>query len=521
MENYNLSINITAFKYKLLINRLTVKDNINYFNKLIGDNKENDIFNKIINLLKKNIKKIDVRVGVQNYFEKLSINDIKPINHTYSKIKNKYDTTEIEKFIIDKDINKYKDIFDINIDTIILAKLIYVLHLNNVELKINTELKNLFDKCTEYDIYPELTICLKYFYKNYIFDGVDIKKNINSIDKNIIKNIYQTNNIKKKNILSIIKEKLSTSKFKRKLKNNVNEAKEEELKKKEEELKKKEDEIKKKENIKKEEELKKKEEELKKKEDEIKKNENTKIEENNIEQEIKPVDIKLVERKKRGARRGTHREEEPKNNATIQNNIKNEEILSFLSEPTIPKKTEINNLIDMTDLMITSDNTIIKIKKSYIAEKINSYNILKNQLNEQLNELTKKYKNEKQMINQKIQTNEKNFIDELTKLNETNKYKKKSIPKSIKNKVWTKYFKNIEGKCICCDNIITVFNCEISHIISEKDGGINDVDNLIPLCTQCNRSMGTTNMKLFMKNNFGKDFDIIIKKLDNPLLDFN
>jgi len=106
-------------------------------------------------------------------------------------------------------------------------------------------------------------------------------------------------------------------------------------------------------------------------------------------------------------------------------------------------------------------------------------------------------------------------------LNETNKYKKKSIPKSIKNKVWTKYFKNIEGKCICCDNIITVFNCEISHIISEKDGGINDVDNLIPLCTQCNRSMGTTNMKLFMKNNFGKDFDIIIKKLDNPLLDFN
>jgi len=84
-----------------------------------------------------------------------------------------------------------------------------------------------------------------------------------------------------------------------------------------------------------------------------------------------------------------------------------------------------------------------------------------------------------------------------------NKYKKKSIPKSLKIKVWNTYVGEDIGKikCLCCDTIdITQSIFECGHIIAEANGGDTIVSNLKPICQNCNSSMGTKNMEEFMKS---------------------
>jgi len=78
-----------------------------------------------------------------------------------------------------------------------------------------------------------------------------------------------------------------------------------------------------------------------------------------------------------------------------------------------------------------------------------------------------------------------------------NKYKKKSIPKSLKKKVWDKWIGPNIGrtKCLCCkhEEIRQIeFHC--GHIIAEVNGGETNVENLRPICAQCNLSMGSMSM---------------------------
>jgi hypothetical protein len=42
------------------------------------------------------------------------------------------------------------------------------------------------------------------------------------------------------------------------------------------------------------------------------------------------------------------------------------------------------------------------------------------------------------------------------------------------------------------------------HIISDKDGGLPVVDNLIPICATCNTSMGSINLYTFKEKYFKK-----------------
>ena len=73
------------------------------------------------------------------------------------------------------------------------------------------------------------------------------------------------------------------------------------------------------------------------------------------------------------------------------------------------------------------------------------------------------------------------------------KYKKKSIPVALRQQVWvTKLGKIFEGKCSTpwCTNIITNFSFECGHNVPESKGGQTNIDNLVPICRQCNSSMG-------------------------------
>ncbi len=83
-----------------------------------------------------------------------------------------------------------------------------------------------------------------------------------------------------------------------------------------------------------------------------------------------------------------------------------------------------------------------------------------------------------------------------------NKYKKKSIPKSLKIKVWNTYVGEDIGKikCLCCNTIdITQSIFECGHIIAEAKGGETSLENLRPICSTCNKSMKTINMNDYIK----------------------
>lgn len=72
-------------------------------------------------------------------------------------------------------------------------------------------------------------------------------------------------------------------------------------------------------------------------------------------------------------------------------------------------------------------------------------------------------------------------------------YRKAKIPKALAEQVWiTAMGHRFEGKCRVswCRNRITVFDYECGHNVPESKGGKTTLDNLVPICARCNRSMG-------------------------------
>jgi hypothetical protein len=71
--------------------------------------------------------------------------------------------------------------------------------------------------------------------------------------------------------------------------------------------------------------------------------------------------------------------------------------------------------------------------------------------------------------------------------------RKSTIPRSLKNTVWNKYVGDkFITKCAVkwCDTQINPFTFETGHNIPESKGGLTTVENLRPICAQCNKSMG-------------------------------
>jgi len=80
-------------------------------------------------------------------------------------------------------------------------------------------------------------------------------------------------------------------------------------------------------------------------------------------------------------------------------------------------------------------------------------------------------------------------------------YKKETIPKTVRNCLWINYFDDSRtGKCQCClrENI-SIDNYAVGHINAEINGGKTSLENLVPICTLCNTSMGRYNMEVFIK----------------------
>ena len=70
---------------------------------------------------------------------------------------------------------------------------------------------------------------------------------------------------------------------------------------------------------------------------------------------------------------------------------------------------------------------------------------------------------------------------------------KDTIPKRLRELVWTtNNSETFTNKCYVswCDNKINVFNFQVGHNIPESKGGTLDINNLKPICSNCNLSMG-------------------------------
>ena len=97
--------------------------------------------------------------------------------------------------------------------------------------------------------------------------------------------------------------------------------------------------------------------------------------------------------------------------------------------------------------------------------------------------------------NSKYNTFEKNIYRSIntSKLKTHSKYKKKKIPKALREQVWiNKMGKRFSGTCCIswCENDMSCFNFDCGHNIPESKGGPTNVENLIPICRNCNVGMG-------------------------------
>jgi 5-methylcytosine-specific restriction endonuclease McrA len=103
---------------------------------------------------------------------------------------------------------------------------------------------------------------------------------------------------------------------------------------------------------------------------------------------------------------------------------------------------------------------------------------------------------------QKKQLEERKQLEEEKKREkEESKKKKQSIPKQVRSIVWNHYIGEdiIKHKCLCCKKVtITNTNFDVGHVLSEKNGGTHEINNLRPICGACNHSMGSENMVDFV-----------------------
>ena len=85
------------------------------------------------------------------------------------------------------------------------------------------------------------------------------------------------------------------------------------------------------------------------------------------------------------------------------------------------------------------------------------------------------------------------------------KIKRKNISGTLKRDVWLKYVGNkAMTKCFCCykNEIMLcggVHNTwQAGHILSHNNGGLAELNNLHPICKQCNNDMSDENWDEFV-----------------------
>ena len=157
-----------------------------------------------------------------------------------------------------------------------------------------------------------------------------------------------------------------------------------------------------------------------------------------------------------------------------------------------------NNCILNSDIEKSKEPELIKedIKEIKVPEEIKMSEAIEKQ---RLAEIEKARLAEIERLKQ--EELEKQKLAEIEKVKQEEKAelkrKKQSIPKNVRIIVWNHYIGEdiIKHRCLCCKKVvISNTNFEVGHVISEKNGGTHEINNLRPICFACNHSMGAENM---------------------------
>jgi 5-methylcytosine-specific restriction endonuclease McrA len=88
--------------------------------------------------------------------------------------------------------------------------------------------------------------------------------------------------------------------------------------------------------------------------------------------------------------------------------------------------------------------------------------------------------------------------------------RKKAVPKSVRDEVWRRFGGGTSTTSVCqvCEISTISYLCGsgskavLGHVQSHSLGGTGEVDNLRPICANCNSTMGTQNMFAFKASKF-------------------
>lgn len=209
-----------------------------------------------------------------------------------------------------------------------------------------------------------------------------------------------------------------------------------------------------------------------------------------------------------------------------ENNIKNEEkiILNKIETENITENKKETECKYCGKTMLVKNlrkhyreicDNIPENKRKFYIEKLKKDKRHKNEENdidknkekmkkEILIELKEELKREREIMKQELLLELKQ-IHNLSDI-KTPKPTRKTIPKSVKDKLWDDTFGHHSGigKCYVCEKEINSKRFDCGHIKAVVDGGTNALNNLKPICSTCNSSMGSTNLEDFKKEYFSK-----------------
>ena len=111
---------------------------------------------------------------------------------------------------------------------------------------------------------------------------------------------------------------------------------------------------------------------------------------------------------------------------------------------------------------------------------------------------------QRELIFEKFNTifSKRKLCDEDSTQPDPNNKKRKHASKCIRREVWNHYIGEEHGThaCFCCDiTVMSQFLFEVGHVVSVHNNGDLSIENLRPICSLCNKSMGTRNMLEFIK----------------------
>ena len=197
-------------------------------------------------------------------------------------------------------------------------------------------------------------------------------------------------------------------------------------------------------------------------------------------------------------------------NSKSKNDLKNLSKSCDVKKVSTSKKDElvyqilfynVNNMIfRMNDNILNQDLENVE-PLSLIEQLEKQKQEIEQKMQEEIKKKEEEIKKKEEETKKLLEEEEKKKADEEKKRIEEEKKeakkKKQSIPKNVRVIIWNHYIGEdiIKHKCLCCKKVtISNTNFEVGHVLSEKNGGTHEINNLRPICFACNHSMGSENM---------------------------